>query len=504
MTKSRTNTIGEYEISATVAAMLSEPFRMLVGNSWTESESGKTLEVVDPASDQVLTTVPAGNANDIDNAVQAAQAAMCASEWAGLSPGEREALLVEFANQIESNADMLAEVITLESGKPKSEAEDEVADAVGTMRYVAGWTTRLEGYSVAPVSPIIPGKEAFGYTRKEPVGVVGAVIPWNFPLINAVDRVAPALTAGCAIVLKPAEQTPLSALLLARIGLESGLPGGAFNVVTGLGPDAGAPLAAHPGIAKIAFTGSTAVGKLIGKAAMENITDVNLELGGKSPMIVLEDGIGDDMLEWLGAGIYYNSGQVCTAGSRLYAHKKVFDKIVADLADMAGSMKLGHGLAEETEMGPLVSRTQQDCVLEYIESGVESGAEIVTGGRKWGSSGCFVEPTLFVNVSDDARIVREEIFGPVLTAVPFSSEEEVVAKANDTRYGLTASIWSNDFSRINRLVPRLKAGIVWVNAHNLLDVALPFGGYRQSGIGRENGFAGVDEFLETKTVIMYY
>ena len=503
MSQAQAAKLEQYEITDAVSSFLASPRKMLVGDGWVDAKSGRTLDVLDPATNRLITSVPAADSADVDDAVRAAEQAFVSPDWGGLSPAERESLLLKVADVIETRADDFSQIITLECGKPLAESDEEIADALSTWRYCAAWATRIEGSSVNPINPIIPEKSAFGYTRKEPIGVVGAIIPWNFPLINAVDRVVPALTAGCTVVLKPAEQTPLTALLLGEAALEAGLPAGVLNVLTGFGPEAGSPLAAHPGIGKVAFTGSTSVGKLIGKAAMENITDVNLELGGKSPMIVLEDGVDDDMLPWLAAGLFYNSGQVCTAGSRLYAHKKVFDKVVAGVADIAGSLKLGHGLEAETEMGPLVSPEQQQRVLGYIDSGVEAGAETVTGGKQWGTEGCFVEPTIFTNVHDRMKVVKEEIFGPVMVAIPFADEAEVLEKANNTSYGLTASIWSNDLSKVNRLIPRLKAGLVWVNAHNLLDLALPFGGVKQSGIGRENGLDGVEEYLETKTVIMY-
>lgn len=494
----------EQHLSTTVRAFLEQPGGMYIGGQWVAAQTGRTFDVLDPATNTVISQVPSADERDVDRAVREAHQTLESATWHAMSPGDREALLLKFAEAVEARSEDFAQVITMESGKPLAESEEEVGDAVGTLRYCAGWATRLEGSTANPISPIIPSKQAFGYTRKEAIGVVGAIIPWNFPLVNALDRVAPALTAGCTVVLKPAEQTPLAALLLARVAEEAGLPAGALNVVTGFGPQAGAPLAGHPGIAKVAFTGSTSVGRQIGKAAMENITGVNLELGGKSPMIVLEDGIEDDMLEWLALGIYFNAGQVCTSGSRLFVHEKQFDRVVAGLADIAGSMRLGHGLEPGTDMGPLVSVEQHQRVLDYIESGLAEGAEAVVGGKRWGTTGCFVEPTLFTRTTNDMTVVREEIFGPVLTAMPFTDEDEMLNQANGTPYGLTASIWSNDLSRVQRLIPRLKAGTVWVNAHNLLDLSLPFGGVKQSGIGRENGLVGVEEYLETKTVIMYY
>ena len=493
----------DFDLTDFVRSCIGKHHPMIIAGEECNARSGKTLEVQDPATDEVIATVPSGGAEDIDAAVESAQAALIAPEWGGLGSGEREAVLLKFADAVEARIDDFAQIITIESGKPMEEALEEAGDAGSVIRYNANWAPRIQGHAMEPITPIIPDKTAFAYTRKEPLGVVGAIIPWNFPLVNAIDRVAPALAAGCTVVLKPAETTPLSALLLAQVALEAGLPAGVLNVVTGFGLDAGAPLAAHPGIAKIAFTGSTTTGKSIAKAAIENIAGVNLELGGKSPMIVLEDCDLEDALDWLAMGIFYNGGQCCTAGSRLLAHEKVYDQVVAGMEEVAKSTVLGHGLAEETLMGPLVSRAQQERVMRLIEVGVSEGAQLVTGGQIHGEKGAFVQPTVFAGVNNTMTIAREEIFGPVLSIIPFKDEAEAVALANDTPYGLTASIWSNDLSKVNRMIPQLQAGLVWVNAHNLLDSAMPFGGYKQSGIGRENGLSGVEEFLETKSVIMY-
>jgi phenylacetaldehyde dehydrogenase len=492
-----------FELSEFVQSYIGKHHAMIIAGDRPDTRSGKSIEVLDPATDGVIATVSSGDAADIDLAVKSAQAALVSQEWGGISSGEREALLLKFADAVDARIDDFAQIITLESGKPLEEALEEAGGAGAVIRYNANWAPRIQGYAMEPVSPIIPEKTAFAYTRKEPIGVVGAIIPWNFPLVNAVDRVAPALAAGCTVVLKPAETTPLSSLLLAEVALEAGLPAGVLNVVTGLGIEAGAPLAAHSGIAKVAFTGSTNTGKSIAKAAMDNLSAVNLELGGKSPMIVLEDCDVEEALDWLAMGIFYNGGQCCTAGSRLLAHEKVYDKVVAGMEAQAKSLVLGHGLADDTLIGPLVSRVQQERVMRMIESGVSEGAELVAGGKVHGTEGAFVQPTVFAGVANTMSIAREEVFGPVLSITSFADEQEALALANDTNYGLTASIWSNDLSKVNRMIPQLQAGVVWVNAHNLLDLGLPFGGYKQSGIGRENGLAGVEEFLETKSVIMY-
>ena len=378
----------------------------------------------------------------------------------------------------------------------------DVPSAVDFLRYCAGWATKIEGTTVEPSLPGFRKNEFFGYTRREPVGVVGAIIPWNFPLLMAVWKIGPALATGCSIVLKPAEDTPLTALRLAELALEAGFPPGALNVVTGDGPTAGAALAAHPGIDKVAFTGSTAVGKRIGQAALENMTRISLELGGKSPVIVLDD--VDPAVAASGAAnaIFFNSGQVCVAGSRLYVQRKAYDAVLDGVSAIAGKMRIGPGLEKGTQLGPLVSERQLQRVAGYVRTGLDEGATLVAGGERHGTRGWFHQPTILTGVGPSARVAQEEIFGPVLVATPFDDVDEIAALANGTAYGLSASIWSNDLKRVHRLIPRIKAGTVWVNCHGLLDNALPFGGYKQSGIGREMGRAMIDLYTETKSVLM--
>ncbi len=503
MTRQTPDPLANYTVAPAVRAFTTTPRRMLIGDAWVDAASGATLDVIDPASEQFLTTVPAGDSEDIDRAVRAARSAFESGAWRNLYPSERERLLLRLADRLEDHAQEFAEIEALDNGKPVGMARMvDVAAAVSFLRYMAGWATKIEG-STVDVSPPFPGARTFAFTRKEPVGVVGAIIPWNFPLLMAVWKTAPALAAGCTVVLKPAEQTPLAALRFAELALAAGLPAGVLNVVTGYGEKAGAALAAHPGINKIAFTGSTAVGKRIGHAAMENMTRVSLELGGKSPMIVLADANLDMAIEGLASGIFFNQGQVCTAGSRLYAHRKVFDRVVAGIAELAGRMKLGPGLDPATQMGPLVSREQRDRVCEYLESGLQAGARAAAGGGRVPGPGYFVKPTVLVDTREDMRVVREEIFGPVLVAAPFDEEEEAVRLANSTRYGLAASIWSNDLGAVHRLIPRLQAGTVWVNAHNAVDAALPFGGFKDSGIGREMAWGNIEMYTETKSVLMF-
>jgi phenylacetaldehyde dehydrogenase len=399
----------------------------------------------------------------------------------------------------------LAEIETLDNGKPVTVAQGlDVSMAAQCFRYMAGWATKIEGSTVDASIPYSPSNAYFGYTRKEAVGVVGAIIPWNFPLLMAAWKLAPALAAGCTVVLKPAVDTPLSALRLGELLQETGFPAGVVNIITGYGRTAGAALAKHPGLDKIAFTGSTPTGKAIGHAALDNMTRMSLELGGKSPVIVLPDVDIDKAAEGVANAIFFNSGQVCTAGSRVYVHEKVFDRVMERVAAIAQSLPMGPGLDASTQIGPLVSARQMDRVLGYIEAGRDEGARAIAGGARKGGAGFFVKPTVLVDTDHSMKVVREEIFGPVLVAMPYDDIDSVVAKANDTPYGLGASIWSNNLSAIHKLVPRIKAGTVWVNCHSLLDNAMPFGGFKQSGFGRELGRAVIDMYTETKSVLINY
>ena len=476
---------------------------MLIGGKWVASSNGQTLDVLNPADESLLATVPAATKADVDAAVGAARQAFESSAWSKMRPDQRQRLLLRLADLVEEHGKTLAEIESLDNGKSALIAEVvDVALSASYLRYMAGWATKIEGSTMDLSLALSPKTEFVGYSRKEPVGVVGAIVAWNFPLLLACWKLGPALATGCTVVLKPAEQTPLTALYLGQLIQEAGYPDGVVNVITGDGPSVGAPLTQHPGVNKLTFTGSTEVGKLIGKAAMDNMTRVTLELGGKSPVIVLED--CDPTLAANGAAqaIYFNQGQVCCAGSRLYAHKKVFDRVVADLAHQANALKIGHGLDPSNQLGPLVSQEQMERVVSYIDIGRQQGAEVVAGGARAGDKGYFVKPTVLANVSQKDRVVQEEIFGPVVVAMPYDDLDEVAAWANDTPYGLGASIWSNDLSRVHRLIPKIKSGTVWVNCHNMLDPAMPFGGYKQSGFGKEMGRAALDAYLEQKSVIM--
>ena len=483
-------------------AFLSRAGKLLIDGQWVAAASGQTFEAIDPASENVICQLAAGDREDIDRAVKAARRAFEDSDWSRMRPVERERLLLKLADLIEQNADELAQLESLDNGKLVFFAR--IVDVQGTVdffRYMAGWATKIEGKTL-DVSLGMPGEEYQAFTLRQPVGVVGQIIPWNFPLAMATWKLAPALAVGCTCVLKPAEQTSLTALRLGELILEAGFPKGVVNIVTGLGETAGAALTEHPGVDKIAFTGSTGVGKLIGKTAMDSLKRVSLELGGKSPVIVAPDADVDQAIAGAANAIFFNTGQVCTAGSRLYVADKIYDKVVAGVADIAKSTRLGPGYHPDSQMGPLVSDEQLERVLGYIDAGKKEGGEVVTGGARHGNQGYFVQPTVFAGLKADSRLVREEIFGPVVVATPYKTVDEIAAVANDTTYGLAASIWTSNLSLAHRLARRINAGTVWINTHNVIDPNLPFGGMKQSGLGRENGAAAIETYTELKTVVM--
>lgn len=477
--------------------------KMLIDGDWVDAADGKHLDVINPATEEVIGTVPAADAKDIDRAVTAARRAFDNGPWSKARPAQRQRWMLKLADLVERDAKVLAEIESLDNGKSAQMAQAvDMALVAEFFRYMAGWATKIEGSTIETSVPYVPDGQFFTYTRRESVGVVAAIVPWNFPLLVASWKLAPALAAGCTVVLKPAEQTPLTALYLGELLIEAGFPPGVVNIVTGDGESAGAPLTRHPGIDKISFTGSTEVGKLIGKAAMDNMARVTLELGGKSPTIVLDDCDPKTAAAGAAQAIFFNAGQVCCAGSRLYVQKKLYDNVVADVAQIADSMQLGSGLDPNAQMGPLVSQEQLDRVCGYIDIGRQEGVRVAAGGKRAPGKGYYVRPTVLESHDRNARVMREEIFGPVVVATPYDDIEQVAAWANDSPYGLGASIWSNDLSRVQRLIPRIKAGTVWVNCHSMLDVTMPFGGYKLSGFGRDMGRASLDGYLETKSVFM--
>ena len=472
---------------------------IVIGGKPAPASDGRLIETCDPATGEAIASIAAGSAADVDRAVAAATRAM--GPWGDLSAAGRARVLFDIASLIEAHAEELATLETLDNGKPLTESMFlDVGIAAEVWRYYAGWCTKIGGQTL-PVSP--PVGTSFAYTRREPLGVVGLIVPWNFPLLIASWKMAPALAAGNTVVLKPSEMTSLSALRLVELANEAGIPPGVVNLVTGYGHEAGQALIEHRGVAKISFTGSTATGQKIVTASAASLKKLTLELGGKSANIVFPDADLQGAAQGALTGIFLNQGQVCCAGSRLFVHRSVHDELLGELESAAREIQLGHGLADGTEMGPLISPAQRERVEGYLRSGSEEGATLVCGGQRPDgdlASGNFLTPAIFSDVRDDMRISREEIFGPVLTVLPFDDEAEVVRRANDSEYGLAAGLWTSNVTRAHRVAHQLQAGTVWINQYNMLDPAAPFGGYKASGYGRDLGEESLLGFTQTKSV----
>jgi len=476
---------------------LTAPTRLYINGEYQDAAGGACFDNINPATGQSLGQVAKGAAADIDRAVKAARAAFEAASWAGMAAADRERLLHRFADLIEQNTDALAALETYDSGKPFGDARKvDLPLSVQTLRYYAGWPTKLRGETVPVRGPF------HTYTLREPIGVIGQIVPWNFPLFMAVMKLAPALAAGNTVVLKPAEQTPLTALYLGNLISQAGFPPGVVNIVSGLGTEAGEALITHPGVDKIAFTGSTRTGQHIMRQAAGTLKRISLELGGKSPHIIFGDADLKSALRAIGAAIFYNQGEVCIAGSRLFVEKPLYEQALEAASQAAARMKVGDPFAEDTRIGALVSEQHWQRVDEYVKLGVSEGATVVAGGgpADVGGRGFFYQPTVLAGVRNDMRVAQEEIFGPVLSVIPFEDEAEVLGLANDTQFGLAAGLWTQNVGKAHRVARAIKAGTVYINAYGVLDAAVPFGGYKMSGLGRENGEEGIAMYTEVKSV----
>ena len=472
-----------------------KPGKLFINGRWVDSVSGKAFDTLNPATEKVITSVAEGDSADIDLAVAAAREAFENGPWKKTDARDRGRILLKIAGLIERNKDELALLDTLDNGKPINETtKADIPLVIDCFLYYAGWADKIHGETI-PVRG-----DFFNYTLREPVGVVGQIIPWNFPLLMAAWKIAPALACGNTIVLKPAEQTPLSALRLGEICQEAGLPDGVLNIVTGYGPTAGAALAEHMDVDKIAFTGGSATGRIIMQAASKNLKRISLELGGKSPNIVFADSDIDSAVDGAMTGIFFNQGEVCCAGSRLFIEKSIHEEFIDKLSNKAANMRVGNPEDTGTQMGAQVSKEQFDKILGYIETGKQEGAKLVTGGERCGERGYFIKPTIFDAVDNNMRIAKEEIFGPVVSAITFDDVSEVVKQGNLSIYGLAAAVWTKDIKKAHRLARDLKAGTIWINTYNAFDAASPFGGFKQSGFGRELGVHALELYTHVKSV----
>ncbi|RFU73186.1 aldehyde dehydrogenase [Trichoderma arundinaceum] len=482
------------ELNTPVTGPYKQPIGLFINNEWVEGVDKKKFEVINPATEEVITSVCEATEKDVDVAVAAARKAFNTT-WRAVTPGERGRLLLKLADLTEKNLELLAAVESLDNGKSISLAKGDVGAVAGCLRYYGGWADKIEGKTL-DIAP-----DMFNYTRHEPLGVCGQIIPWNFPLLMLGWKIGPALATGNTIVMKSAEQTPLSALVFANLVVEAGFPPGVFNLLSGFGKTAGAAISAHMDIDKVAFTGSTVVGRTIMKAAAaSNLKKVTLELGGKSPNIVFNDADIEQAISWVNFGIYYNHGQTCCAGTRIFVQEGIYDKFLEAFKKRAQANKVGDPFHHETFQGPQVSQLQFDRVMGYIKAGKEEGATVEIGGERHGDKGYFIQPTIFSNVTSDMKIMREEIFGPVAAIAKFKDEEEVIRLGNDSNYGLAAAVHTQDLNTAIRVSNAIQAGTVWVNCYNLLHHQMPFGGYKESGIGRELGEAALANYTQNKSV----
>lgn len=497
--------IPDVACSERVNDWIARPKQMLIDGRWLDSASGKTFPVFNPATGEETCRVAEGDAVDINQAVATARRVFddLRHPWRTMTPSERGKIIWKIGDLILENLEEFAELEAIDNGKPRAVAQGaDVPLAADLFHYMAGWATKIEGNTIPISVPYAPGAQFHALTLREPVGVIGQIIPWNFPLLMAAWKLGPALATGNTVVLKPAEQTPLSCLRLGELLSEAGLPDGVVNIVPGYGETAGAALAAHDDVDKVAFTGSTEVGKLIVKAAAGNLKKLTLELGGKSPNIIYRDVADlDGAIAGAANAIFFNHGQCCCAGSRLFVEEEIYDDVVQGVAEHAKNIKLGPGLAADTDMGPLVSDEQFNRVTGFLESGRSEGACTVAGGDRYGNRGYFVQPTVLTDTNPDMKVVREEIFGPVVVAESFGADADLMATANNSTYGLAAAVWTKDIARAHQVARQLRAGTVWINCYNVFDAALPFGGYKQSGWGREMGHEVLNNYLETKAVV---
>ncbi|MEX0642532.1 MAG: aldehyde dehydrogenase family protein [Pirellulales bacterium] len=482
-------------ITETVRRPKIQQTQCFIGGKWVPSASGKTFETINPATEEVICEVAEGDKEDVDAAVDAAREAFDNGPWSKMDARDRGQLMWKLAELIEEEADELAALETLDNGKPISDSRAaDIPLLIDCFKYYAGWADKIEGRTI-PVRG-----DYFTYTRREPVGVCGQIIPWNFPALMVAWKWGPALAAGCTIVMKPAEQTPLTCLRLARLAQKAGIPDGVINVVPGYGPTAGAAIVKHPGVDKIAFTGEGTTAKIIQREAADTMKRLTFELGGKSPNVIFADADLESAIEGAYFGLYFNQGQCCCAGSRLYVEERVHDEVIDRVKDKNKDRKVGDPFDPETQQGPQVDQAQFDKILKYVDIGKKDGASCVTGGKRVGTKGYFVEPTLFTGVTDNMRIAREEIFGPVMSVLKFKNVDEIIRRSNDTNFGLAAAVWTRDVAKAHRYAKEVRAGTVWINCYDVFDVAAPFGGFKQSGLGRELGEAGLANYTELKTV----